>query len=45
MPGEQFLDGAISGAMKAADKLYPPPVKMNELDLFQQLMKLFGSDR
>jgi hypothetical protein len=45
MPGEQFLNGTISGAMKAADKLYPPPDKINELDIFQQLMKLMGSDR
>jgi hypothetical protein len=45
MPGEQYLNGTISGAMKAADKLYPPPDKINELDIFQQLMKLMGSDR
>jgi hypothetical protein len=44
MPGEQFLDGTVIGAMKAADALYPPPGKKNDLDMLQQLMKLFGSD-
>ncbi len=27
MPGEEFLDGTVTGAMKAADELYPPPGK------------------
>lgn len=44
MPGEQFLDGTVSGAMKAADELYPPPGKNDDTDMFQQLMKLLGSD-